>query len=562
MKRIISLFLVSFLILAVFSACGNKNSEENMATEGVATAPATATAPAQNPTENAATPGATAAPTEKPTDEPAQEMGDSLAISLAFDENGNVSNGVAGGPEINPYQNRNIGTLVDATAGRWVCNMTGGACFYMASLADLYDSMTDGFALELYFNLTKVPTSGYWAITDNCEVGGFGMEIHPGDGNSDAILKWNIYIDAAYYTEDIPVNMNEWTHVIASWDGNFVRVYLNGQLFSEYDSYWGEIKFTSIEEAWHLAIGACCAAPNTGGNGMVGLLSVCNLYTSAVNPATAQNLFADNTKANAEVPPATEVPTAAPTEVPTDKPSGDPTDVTEPTEKTEPTQDGELSDSLIISLAYDNEGKVSNGAKSGPALTSWNDRDIESVKDEGTGKWASRMPGGAYFYMASIEDYYDALAEGFSLELYFNLTSAPSSGYWGLVDNCEAGGMGMEIHPGTSSSNCTLKWNMFLDTAYDIREFEVELNTWNHVIVTWDGSVVKCYLNGKLVDEYDSNGAELKFPPDVTAHHLAIGACCAAGNTGGNGMVGYLSICNLFTASMSAETVAERYGNQ
>lgn len=573
MKRILFLLLSCTLVLALFAGCGTKQTETG-ATESVTAEAATPgdaiSSPTSAPTQSA-TEQITSAPTEKPADGPAEDVSNALALSLAFDGTGNVSNGVAGGPEITPYQNSNIETLVDETAGKWASRMTGGTCFYIAPINDLYDRMANAFSLELFFNLTSAPSSGYWAIADNCEDGGFGMEIHPGSGSSDANLKWNIYIDSAYYVETIPVELNKWNHLITTWDGNFVRCFLNGELVTEYESFWGEIKFTSIETARHLAIGACCSANNSGGNGMVGLLSVCNLYTTAINSETARVLFENNTKADAEITqpgdateaPATDVP-SNPTEVPadaTDVPTDKPTAVPEPTEKTDPGQVEDLSGSMIVSLSYDGDGNVSNGAKDGPAITTYKGGNIETVKDPDTGRWASHMLGGACFYMAPIGDYYDDLTEGFTLELYFKLESAPSSGYWAVADNCEDGGIGLEIHPGTAGKDCILKWNTYLDSQYDLREIKANLNEWNYFVATWDGNYVKCYLNGELVDEYESFWAELKFTSIETAQHLAIGACCSQNNSGGNGMVGYLSVCNLYSKPMNEATVKALYNN-
>lgn len=257
-----------------------------------------------------------------------------------------------------------------------------------------------------------------------------------------------------------------------------------------------------------------------------------------------------------EVP--SEDPTEAPSETPTEAPTEAPT--AEPSEDTNAVKD--MSESLVISLTYDANGAVSNGAADGPELKAYNNNTIATEKNTETGKWQSNLNGGSDFYMASLVDFYDYMQDAFTLEFRFKFTEAPASPYCGVVDNCEAGGFGFELHPDPngSASSAILKWNLYIDGAYILQDIAVNIDTWYHVIVSWDGCFSNIYINGELADSYDTMYGFIGFTSIETAKHLAIGACCSQDNSGGAGFVGAISLCNLYIDSVNDATAADLYG--
>ncbi len=296
---------------------------------------------------------------------------------------------------------------------------------------------------------------------------------------------------------------------------------------------------------------------------ILAFLLVCLLvvFAGACNDGESADKSAAPTaeaSASAGVDPDVSVdPTEDPAEDPTDDPSEEPSE--EPSE--DPGEEtGNLADALRISLAYDADGNVYNAAtaEGAPAITAKGN--VSTAVDSATGKWVSNMPGGTSFYFVSIADLYDDLSNQFTVEYMFNLTEAPSSGYWSLGDNLEAGGFGAEIHPGQAADEATIVWNLHVDGAYytDMK-IPVKLNQWNHMVFTWDGSVTKGYLNGALMDEYDTNWGILGFPSDNTAHHIAIGACCAKNNAGGQSMKGSINGFSLYVQAMTDAEVTAAY---
>ncbi len=168
---------------------------------------------------------------------------------------------------------------------------------------------------------------------------------------------------------------------------------------------------------------------------------------------------------------------------------------------------------------------------------------------------AARLPSGSNYYKAELADYYDKLETGFSIETFIKFTALPETGYLGIIDNCEAEGFGSELHR-VNDTTGTVKYVMYLDGAYAELNAEVSLNKWYHIVMAWDGSVMSIYVDGELVDQYDSDYGYLQFTSVANAQYLAMGACCAATN-GGQGFKGSMGICRVYFKGLSLLEVSK-----
>ncbi len=239
----------------------------------------------------------------------------------------------------------------------------------------------------------------------------------------------------------------------------------------------------------------------------------------------------------------------------------EPEETTEPTATPEPTQAPKPTVDVnapapaadFIDLLFNTDGSVSNKVKDSVAITTKGV--IKVNEDTEIGMNAAQFPGGSNYYRADLADYYDQLEEGFSLEIFAKFTALPESGYWGVIDNCEAGGFGLELHP-LSDTTGNLKFSMHLDGAYSEINAEASLDTWYHIVMTWDGSVMSIYVDGKLVEEYDSEYGYLQFTSVTNAQYLAMGACCAA-PTGGQGFKGSMGICRVYFKGLNLSEVSK-----
>ena len=169
-----------------------------------------------------------------------------------------------------------------------------------------------------------------------------------------------------------------------------------------------------------------------------------------------------------------------------------------------------------------------------------------------------QLTGGTCLYNAQIGDYYGDMEDGFMVEMYFKIDSLPSKDpYWGIADNCEAGGFGLYVVDGK------IRFDIHIDGAYqklsDTKA--IETNRWYHVRFGWDSDVLCLYIDGQLVAEYETDYGRMGFPPNATAQYLAIGGCCSAGSNGGQAIVGSIGVCNLYLGGMDADQVATIYND-
>ena len=254
------------------------------------------------------------------------------------------------------------------------------------------------------------------------------------------------------------------------------------------------------------------------------------------NTSTAEPTTVETTDAGAKLP--TEEPSVEPTEEPTEAPS-------------------EIARPDVLQFIVNSDGSASNGVEDGPEVTSHGAAKVVEV-DGTTGLNTVKLSGGTCLYNAEIGDYYGDMEDDFTLEVYFKVDALPGTSYAGIAENCEAGGFGLYVY-----ADGKMEYDLMLDGKYQVTvaPSKVTLGKWYHCVCVWDETLISMYVDGVLVDTYDSDFAYVKFPADATAQYLAIGGCCTAGNHGGGGFVGSIGVCNLYTTALSADDVATSYRN-
>lgn len=282
---------------------------------------------------------------------------------------------------------------------------------------------------------------------------------------------------------------------------------------------------------------------------------ICALALSIVacSPETTETTSSD-APAESIAPTVSVSPTEAPTEMPTEVPTAAPTEtpiatlapvVSEPVEPD------------ILKLVINSDGTVSNGVAGGPSVESFGKNKTVSV-DPATGLNVVTFPSTDSVYDVQIGEYYGDIGTSFSMEVYFKLDAIPSSGYQGIVENCEAGGLGLYVF-----DDASIKFYLSLDGTYAIvtAPEKAQVGQWYHCVCVWDGDLVQIYMDGKLADEYMSNFAYVTFPSVDTAWYLSIAGCCSAGGHGNGGICGSVGICNLYTTPLTAEQIAAIYND-
>ncbi|MFD4230845.1 OmpL47-type beta-barrel domain-containing protein [Streptomyces sp. NPDC058545] len=113
----------------------------------------------------------------------------------------------------------------DATVGKKVATFNGTADAYTYPFSSQWSKLTGGFSVECRFrwNGASIPTSGQKAICSNAQSGGADMQIDSGQ------LAFSANVGGYKYTHT-PIVPGRWYDAVATWDGQNVKLYLDGEL--------------------------------------------------------------------------------------------------------------------------------------------------------------------------------------------------------------------------------------------------------------------------------------------------------------------------------------------
>jgi hypothetical protein len=90
-----------------------------------------------------------------------------------------------------------------------------------------YAALTNKVAIEtvVYIDPDQTYPWGYVTLIGNAESGGFDLTVVNGVG-----LQFEVNIGGTYHKVAVPTPFGRWVHVIASYDGQNIRIYLDGEL--------------------------------------------------------------------------------------------------------------------------------------------------------------------------------------------------------------------------------------------------------------------------------------------------------------------------------------------
>lgn len=115
---------------------------------------------------------------------------------------------------------------------------------------------TNTFTIEAWTKISEIPNSESY-ILGNVENSGYGMYF-----SNDSTLRCLFHINGSYKDIQIPANkikLNRWTHVAATYDGEYAKLYLNGKQETEV-SVTGDITNSS----YNMSIGSNLGRTRTG----------------------------------------------------------------------------------------------------------------------------------------------------------------------------------------------------------------------------------------------------------------------------------------------------------
>ena len=164
--------------------------------------------------------------------------------------------------------------------------------------------------------------------------------------------------------------------------------------------------------------------------------------------------------------------------------------------------------SLMLPLSGENNGTVFNDASDRPKpLARFGDVKTVTAQSKWYGSSAYFDGNGDYFTFDDHADF-DLSVSDFTLDAWFNRLSNTGNALYGCLISKRLSGAnwdwGIEMNVGTRVNF------KFGDTTGNVRALiigEAQLNTWNHVAISRQGSTLKTYLNGQLGGTATISGA-------------------------------------------------------
>jgi hypothetical protein len=113
----------------------------------------------------------------------------------------------------------------DSALGKPVATFDGNDDAYAYPFADQWPKLTSAFSIECTLRYTApLPTGSEKDPCSNKEAGGFAIYVN---GSNVGLMA---HIGGSYKTATAPIESNQWYHVVGTWDGTSIRLYVNGDL--------------------------------------------------------------------------------------------------------------------------------------------------------------------------------------------------------------------------------------------------------------------------------------------------------------------------------------------
>lgn len=198
-----------------------------------------------------------------------------------IDENG-VTDGVSGASLVKSASM--TAPVFDAELGGYVIKCGGNGDYGYKDFGKLYGKMQSSVTLEAYCKLDSF-TSPYSDIFGNMQSGGCGFEVLP-----DGTLQFYISINGSYHTPSAAIPKGEFVHLVGTYDGEYVRLYVDGTLAAE-EHAPGRITWTTVQAAQYLSLGADSDSYGGPEYPITGILAHAAVYSKAVTDGEAEALY-------------------------------------------------------------------------------------------------------------------------------------------------------------------------------------------------------------------------------------------------------------------------------
>ncbi|MCQ2472423.1 MAG: metallophosphoesterase [Clostridia bacterium] len=175
----------------------------------------------------------------------------------------------------------------DDITGRCAAEFNGKNSYGFDGFKEKYGMMQNGVSFEFYGELDDIDFKegcDYVDVLSNQEGGGCGLELTK-DGN----MEFYVYVGGRYVHPGTKVEFNQPVHIVGTFDGQYVKVYINGVL-SASERASGTLSFPSGVDAQFLCVGGDSNNNGSAEARFTGKIVTANVYGKALTDYEIEQL--------------------------------------------------------------------------------------------------------------------------------------------------------------------------------------------------------------------------------------------------------------------------------
>lgn len=391
--------------------------------------------------------------------------------------------------------------------GKYIGVFDGASNYKFNDFKNFYEKLGKSVTFEVVLNYDEY-TGSYVNSVSNMQSGGFGIET-----NNNGEMQFYISVDGSYHHPSGMINLGEDIHFVGTYDGQTLKCYINGVLQEE-EAVIGTITFPENENAQYLSIGADSGSDGTGEAYHKGDIITANVYSTVFDASMVSALYEQYKISQADIAAAV-------------VPSPD-----------------------VLSVEFKEDGTAVDTI-SGTILTAGGTPAVEY--NEALGKYVGVFDGSSYYNFEAFGDFYDKMKTSVSLEAYLKYDTISGS-YVNPFANMQGGGFGIE-----TNSDGEMQWYISVNGSYHHPSgYVADMGEYVHFVGTYDGTTLKCYINGMLMEAEEIEG-EITYPE--SAHYICVGGDSNNDGTGESCLEGRIATANVYATVLDEVQVAALYRN-
>ncbi|WBB70789.1 LamG-like jellyroll fold domain-containing protein [Micromonospora sp. WMMD812] len=354
----------------------------------------------------------------------------------------------------------------DATFGHDLLTVDGVDDAVSFDFADQWSRFSTGFAIECVFRVdTAMPVSGEKDLCSDKEGGGFSVYVNGGN------LGTMAHIGGGYKSVLTPITGNRWYHAVSVWDGQALRLYLNGQLAGS-SAASGALALPAAT-ARRFVIGADAAPSGIGQVAPPASFAASKVWSRPLDAAQAAELAS----AYGLKPP---VPVADVLDV----------DFDDSTPK---------DDAQNLAVTTVGEPVIAQDSAVKVPVASFDGANDAYAYAMGDTQWAK-------------------IRNQVSIECTFKDNGTlPNSGEHSVCSEKESGGYSIVVY------GDKLTFAVYANGAYRNAQVPISSGRWYHAVGTWDGATARLYVDGVLAASVAAP-APLGLPGGAARNNFYVGA--------------------------------------